>query len=255
MTVRRSFPVAEIFGPTIQGEGPLAGRRCFFIRFGGCDFSCIWCDSAHAVLAKNVRQLPRLTAIAILQKLRYVSQLLVGNQRDSWVVLSGGNPCLYDLTELIQYLKGDGWKIQLETQGSKRPTWVAACDKVVISPKPPSANQPDVTDDIFAFTRGIEGRCALKVVVFTEEDLDYARKVHTRYPGLPFYISCGNLAPEENTVDPQAAHLGLGAPDSDDSLRGRYRWLAESVARDVRFNAAIVLPQLHVYAWGNTSGH
>lgn len=39
----RTFPVIECFGPTIQGEGALAGLPTLFVRFGGCDFRCSWC--------------------------------------------------------------------------------------------------------------------------------------------------------------------------------------------------------------------
>ena len=44
-----SLRIAEIFGPTIQGEGVLIGEPTVFIRAGGCDYRCSWCDSLHAV--------------------------------------------------------------------------------------------------------------------------------------------------------------------------------------------------------------
>ena len=42
------IPVAEIFGPTIQGEGPHVGMQTLFVRVAGCDFKCAWCDSKFA---------------------------------------------------------------------------------------------------------------------------------------------------------------------------------------------------------------
>ena len=58
-----TFPVVEIFGPTVQGEGPDAGVPAYFVRFGGCDFRCSWCDSMHAVDPAEVRaNAERLTA-------------------------------------------------------------------------------------------------------------------------------------------------------------------------------------------------
>ena len=53
--------VVETFGPTIQGEGPYAGRVCHFVRFGGCDYRCTWCDSMHAVDPGLVRIADDLT--------------------------------------------------------------------------------------------------------------------------------------------------------------------------------------------------
>ena len=55
------MPVVEVFGPTIQGEGELAGIPTAFVRFGGCDYRCSWCDSLFAVLPEDVRKAPRMT--------------------------------------------------------------------------------------------------------------------------------------------------------------------------------------------------
>src|SRR5438105_206992 len=51
----QTFPVIEVFGPTVQGEGPDAGRPAYFVRFGGCDYRCSWCDSMYAVEPADVR--------------------------------------------------------------------------------------------------------------------------------------------------------------------------------------------------------
>ena len=45
----RTHPVIEVFGPTIQGEGAEAGLPTHFVRFGGCDYRCSWCDTMYAV--------------------------------------------------------------------------------------------------------------------------------------------------------------------------------------------------------------
>ena len=47
--VSEAIRVSEIFGPTIQGEGALIGQPTVFVRTGGCDYRCSWCDSLHAV--------------------------------------------------------------------------------------------------------------------------------------------------------------------------------------------------------------
>ena len=51
--------VVEVFGPTVQGEGPYAGRVCHFLRLGGCDYRCSWCDTPYAVDPAQVRKVPR----------------------------------------------------------------------------------------------------------------------------------------------------------------------------------------------------
>ena len=47
---KSAIRVSEIFGPTVQGEGALIGKPTVFVRTGGCDFRCSWCDTLHAVL-------------------------------------------------------------------------------------------------------------------------------------------------------------------------------------------------------------
>ncbi|RWD90497.1 MAG: 7-carboxy-7-deazaguanine synthase QueE, partial [Mesorhizobium sp.] len=49
-SMKGSIRISEIFGPTVQGEGPLIGRPTVFVRTGGCDYRCRWCDTLYAVL-------------------------------------------------------------------------------------------------------------------------------------------------------------------------------------------------------------
>src|SRR3954470_24432474 len=83
----QSHPVVEIFGPTIQGEGAEAGLATHFVRFGGCDFRCAWCDTMYAVEPAAVRRnAERLSTEEIVERV----EVLGGAPR--WVTLSGGNP-------------------------------------------------------------------------------------------------------------------------------------------------------------------
>src|SRR3954453_23079289 len=91
----RTFPVIEIFGPTIQGEGAEAGLPRHFVRLGGCDYRCSWCDTMYAVDPATVRATSeRLLAAEIVERL----ERLEG--RPEWVTLSGGNPALHRLEAL-----------------------------------------------------------------------------------------------------------------------------------------------------------
>src|SRR5579864_7525809 len=92
------FPVVEIFGPTLQGEGPDMGRPAYFVRLGGCDYRCTWCDSMYAVDPGQVRLAARLTEPQILARIK---ALAAG---PNLVILTGGNPALHDLDGLIEML-------------------------------------------------------------------------------------------------------------------------------------------------------
>ena len=242
------IPVAEIFGPTIQGEGPLAGTPCSFLRLGGCDYKCVWCDTPYAVLPDQVRTLARLNAREIVEGIHAL------HAESRWLVVSGGNPAMHDLTEVVQTLRRVGWKVQVETQGTRWHDWLNLTDMLVVSPKPPSSQQKERKNQgLWDFLAQVPPndrvkKTSLKVVVFTQEDLDYATTTHKRYPEIPFYISCGTIP--RQAVNDQATLDSLGSPDTLDTLRGRYRWLAEAVARSRELVDVRVLPQLHYLAWG-----
>jgi 7-carboxy-7-deazaguanine synthase len=250
---------------TIEGEGPLAGTPCSFVRFGGCDYKCQWCDTPHAVLAAKVRDAPRLTATEIREAVCAIRP----NSTDApsrWCTFTGGNPCLYELGEAVDMLQWEGWKIKVETQGTKCPAWLARVAMIVVSPKPPSAGEKDTLSHLKAFLLAMPtfalSKVFLKVVVFNEEDLDYARKIHTIFSALPFYISCGTFPYEAvgslENLQRREASVGRGPGsngDTNKSLGVRYRWLAEAVAADSTLSNVRVYPQLHFIAWGHERGH
>src|SRR6201989_902656 len=97
----KTIAVIEVFGPTIQGEGPLAGSKTMFIRFGGCDYRCAKCDSLHAVDPRAVK------ANAEYLTAEEIHDHLVSKAKETgttWVTLSGGNPCMWDLSRLVGLL-------------------------------------------------------------------------------------------------------------------------------------------------------
>ena len=69
MTLR----IAEIFGPTIQGEGALIGEPTVFVRAGGCDYRCSWCDSLHAVDSQYRHSWAPLSPEDVWRKVRRLS--------------------------------------------------------------------------------------------------------------------------------------------------------------------------------------
>ena len=89
------IPVAEIFGPTIQGEGPHVGMQTLFVRVAGCDFKCAWCDSKFAwKIDDSIKRYGTKELADILVQ-------ECNNSKCNNVVLTGGNPCLYDFESVI----------------------------------------------------------------------------------------------------------------------------------------------------------
>lgn len=234
--------ISEIFGPTVQGEGPLIGRPTVFVRTGGCDYRCIWCDTLYAVLPAHHAEWAAMTPADIMAR---VDELAGGDP--VLVSLSGGNPAMQPLRPVIELGRRRRHGFALETQGSLAQPWFAELDWMILSPKPPSSAMDTDWDAFEACLAAAQGRprCVLKVVVFDDADYAYARRAAARYPALPMYLQTGNPTPplEDGAIR---------EPDLQEQLR-RFRWLVGRVTAD-RWFAATVLPQLHVLAWGNKRG-
>jgi 7-carboxy-7-deazaguanine synthase len=238
------IPVMEIFGPTIQGEGMVIGQKTMFVRTAGCDYSCAWCDSSFTWDGTGKNLIRQMEAEEIWSELR-----ALGGDRFSFVTISGGNPALLkNLHELISILKENNIRICLETQGSKWQDWFYEIDELTLSPKPPSSKMAtdfDMLDRIVSnLNEGNRNQhFSLKVVIFDDKDYQYAKNVHLRYPGIPFYLQVGN----ENIGTEDNASLVS-------HLLEKYESLINKVSADSHFNDVRVLPQLHTYVWGNKRG-
>ncbi|MET4101295.1 7-carboxy-7-deazaguanine synthase [Roseovarius sp. MBR-78] len=233
--------VAEIFGPTIQGEGALIGQPTVFVRTGGCDYRCSWCDSLHAVDADYRHDWMPMQAGAVMEE---VARLSGG--RPLLVTLSGGNPAIQPLGPLIEAGRAEGYRFAMETQGSVARDWFSRLDMLVLSPKPPSSGMAvdwAVFEDCVAAAK--EAETVLKIVIFDEADYQWARQVAGRYPDLPLVLQPGNHTPPPPEDD--------SALVDHDGINARMRWLVGRVVADGWF-AARVLPQLHVTLWGNRRG-
>lgn len=240
----KTFPVLEIFGPTIQGEGMVIGKKTMFVRTAGCDFSCSWCDSAFTWDGSAKDEIIQMTAEEIWKKLQ-----IVGNDNFSHVTISGGNPALLKhLDELIRLLKDNNVKVGLETQGSIWQDWFLLIDDLTVSPKPPSSKMKtnyNMLDKIVTEMRNHDrlNNVSLKVVIFDDEDLIYAKKIAKRYPDVSLFLQVGN--DEIDTEDDKWLV---------EHLLKKYEQLVEKVVLDKAFNNVRVLPQLHTLVWGNKRG-
>ncbi|WP_053362976.1 7-carboxy-7-deazaguanine synthase QueE [Bacillus sp. FJAT-27251] len=238
------IPVMEIFGPTIQGEGMVIGQKTMFVRTAGCDYSCSWCDSSFTWDGTGKHLIRQMEPLQIWEELKSL-----GGARFSHVTISGGNPALLkNLDGLVTVLKENNIKLCLETQGSKWQEWMTSIDELTLSPKPPSSGMItdyEKLDDIVGRLRSSDfpGNISLKVVVFTGEDYEFARNIHNRYPGVPFFVQIGN-------DDPVTTDNGTLIA----SLLKKYETLIDRVAADQELNDVKVLPQLHTLLWGNKRG-
>ena len=153
-------------------------------------------------------------------------------------------------TDLTASLFGRYEVVGVETQGSRWRHWLMATDSLVISPKPPSSDEctPRHWDRFERFMEksALHPNRVLKMVVFDEDDLDWARGVHECYADVPLYLFGG--------PDPDPQGFSETYAETVSGVGERYRWLCEAVAAEPRLHAARVLPQLHVVAWGHRVG-
>lgn len=146
----RLLPLVEDFY-TIQGEGYHSGKPAYFIRLGGCDVGCRWCDAKYTW---NPKMYPPTEVATIISRAASCSAQAI--------VITGGEPLLYPLGELTRGLHERGLEIFLETSGTQPLS--GEFDWVCLSPK---RQLPPLEE---AFRRADE----LKVIIQTEDDLNWA---------------------------------------------------------------------------------
>lgn len=114
--------------PTIQGEGPHAGRPATFVRFAGCNLQCPGCDTDYTSTRR--RYAPR----DLLFEVNRITRL--GNGQRPLVVITGGEPLRQDITKFTVLLCAAGYDVQIETNGILAPPILLPDDvMVVLSPK------------------------------------------------------------------------------------------------------------------------
>jgi 7-carboxy-7-deazaguanine synthase len=148
----KKLPLVEDFY-TIQGEGYHTGKPAYFIRLGGCDIGCSWCDAKYTW---NRHLHPLVDTDEIVQRaLTYPSRS---------VVVTGGEPSSYPLDYLCAELKENGIETYVETSGAYPLTgeWNWIC----LSPKKQSPPQPEI------YNMADE----LKVIVYDNSDLEWAEE-------------------------------------------------------------------------------
>ncbi|MGP9802452.1 7-carboxy-7-deazaguanine synthase QueE [Rheinheimera sp. NSM] len=137
------YKVNEVF-ETIQGEGSFTGAAAIFIRLQGCPVGCSWCDTKHTWQVKDELHQPLGDIVIKTAETEHwagvsAEQLLALFAKQGYqakhVVITGGEPCMYDLNPLCDALHSKGYSTQIETSGTfeiKAPaqTWVTVSPKV-----------------------------------------------------------------------------------------------------------------------------
>ncbi len=138
---------------TIQGEGFYQGRAAYFIRLGGCDVGCVWCD------VKDSWDADKHPLVLIENLLRDVKKTPA-----EMVVITGGEPLMHDLTLLTQSLQEAGLETNIETSGSSPLS--GSWDWICLSPKKFKAPLPEV----------VPYANELKIIVFNKTDFKWAEE-------------------------------------------------------------------------------
>lgn len=139
------YPINEIF-QTIQGEGYYTGTPSIFIRLQGCPVHCHWCDTKYTWVCSDKENVSIKEVINKNQVSKKWSHLTINDILETlkkWtakhVVISGGEPCLYNLLYITKILEKKGYQCQIETSGIKNiicslNTWVTLSPKKNIRP-------------------------------------------------------------------------------------------------------------------------
>lgn len=152
------LPVVETFH-SVQGEGAWTGTNAFFIRLGGCDVGCWFCDTKHSW---NPKRHPKRAIADLTTAAKAVNPAIV--------VITGGEPLMHNLAPLTESLQAQSLRVHLETSGAH--PFSGTFDWVTLSPKPfkpPHASVYAEADE-------------LKIVIAKSDDFDWAEQQSRQVP-------------------------------------------------------------------------
>ena len=221
--------VSEVFGPTVQGEGPLVGMPAAFVRLMGCNLRCSWCDTPWTWDGSRFDMKAegrRMTADAIVKRVRDMHVPLV--------VITGGEPLLQQarLGMLVAGLGVNGMRVQVETAGTVVPALRGV--EYVVSPKLAHSGNPADLRYVPAAIEALRDTGAVlawKFVLDGPDDFAEVDRMVERHRLDPVYVM-----PE-------------GTDES--MLRARMRALAPGALE----RGYGLTPRLHIDIWGNGRGH
>lgn len=152
MLKTEKYPIVDSFY-TLQGEGFHMGKAAFFVRIGGCDIGCYWCDTKYKWNPDIDKE---YSAEQLFEK--------ASVHKSKSLVVTGGEPTLYNLEPITSVFRKNSFKTFLETSGNHKLT--GEWDWICLSPK---ENNPPTKE---MYKKANE----LKVIIYNEEDLRWAEK-------------------------------------------------------------------------------
>ncbi|MDQ7904697.1 7-carboxy-7-deazaguanine synthase QueE [Phytohabitans sp. ZYX-F-186] len=225
--------IAELFGPTVQGEGPSVGQRALFIRLSGCNLDCSWCDTPYTWDWSRFDQTAesRETAVAEIE-----GWVRVQGKDGDLVVITGGEPLMQrrGLVALVVALGGLGRRIEIETNGTipPGPDLVAGVHRFNVSPKLTGSGVPEQRRIRPLALRSFRdcGKAVFKFVVTGDDDVAELAELQRRFGLTPVWVMPEGTTPESVL----AGMRTLAAP-----------------ALEHGWN---LTPRLHVLLWGDERG-
>lgn len=223
--------VAELFGPTFQGEGPSAGQRAAFVRLSGCPVRCSWCDEPQTWDWSRFSQHDESQPMAAEQVSTWASGV-----RADLVVITGGEPLIQQqgLIELVTTLTDTGRRVEIETSGTVAPVpaLVAAVSTFNVSPK--------LANSLVPYQRRIRpaalaalaatGKAVFKFVARGPDDLGEVAELAKRFSLEPVWIM-----PEGVTAERVVAGM-------------------RELADEVLVRGWHLTGRMHVLVWGDARG-
>ncbi|WP_232778666.1 7-carboxy-7-deazaguanine synthase QueE [Carbonactinospora thermoautotrophica] len=227
----RGLLVAEMFGPTFQGEGPSAGRQAVFVRLSRCNLACSWCDTPYTWDWRRFDPAAEARRIPVREVAAWAL-----NRPSPLVVITGGEPLLQQprLIDLVGELREAGRRVEIETNGTipPDPALVGLVDQFNVSPKLASAGghptrriDPGVLR-VFVAT----GKAVFKFVLTNVAEAKEVVELQDTYGLDPIWVM-----PEGTSAE------GV--------LAGMRELADEALTRGWNLT-----PRLHVLLWGDTRG-
>ncbi len=182
--------IQEIF-PTLQGEGPYAGMPAVFVRLGGCNLACHFCDT-------EFESFNEMALDEVIEEIHALSDSV-----RNLTVITGGEPFRQNITPLCEQLVDTGYLVQIETNGTLYRELPEAVE-IICSPKAPNGRYHPLRPDILARAK------ALKFIVSAEEGpYHQIAEVGQSEYGIPVYVQPMDEQDEEKNTANQAYALEL----------------------------------------------